>query len=126
MQRASMFASRVLRVPGSSRPAPSLFYYPGLTSQPFWSPSHAALQPWLSRLEEATPEITSEYMALRQANVPSDYEPEASEETQLHTGKEPWHWASLVDDLPHVDDRVQSLAATSQSWAIELAFSSQA
>ena len=32
----------------------------------------------------------------------------------------------VVDPHPNADDHVQSMEATSQSWAIELAFSSQA
>lgn len=99
MARAQLFASRVLRVPGTFRPAPSLFFYPGLTSRPWWRRDDI---PGLAALEAATPAITQEYLALRDSETgelpPSDYELESSDHGDgLHRGGSEWHWASLID-----------------------------
>lgn len=97
---ASLVASRLLRVKGAHRPAPSLFMYPGLTSKPWWC---AREDLGLQQLEAAVPAITAEYVALRDAATgalpPSDYEDLDSTDHGggLHRGKNEWHWASLID-----------------------------
>lgn len=98
MARANLLASRLLRVPGAWRPAPSLFFYPGLTSQPWHERDAAWAQPWIQSLEAATADILSEYMAVRDAGLPSDYEVDQSDHAgALHSGDTEWHWASLID-----------------------------
>ena len=94
---------RVCRVPGSHRPAPSLFSYPGLTARPWHSRDFAAFEPWVRQLEAATPAITEEYLALRASNAPSDYEPEAAD-GGLHEGPVEWHWSTLIDRGKRRDD----------------------
>ena len=97
-QRANLFASRVLRVPGAHRPNPSLFYYAGLTSQPWHARTACWAQPWITQLEAATEAIRTEYLALKSLDLPSDYEAEQSDHANaLHSGPQKWHWASLVD-----------------------------
>lgn len=98
MTRASLVAGRLLRVPGAFRPAPALFMYPGLTSKPWHDRDAEWAKAWLSTLEAATPAITEEYLALRDAGLPSDYVVEASDHAgELHEGQSEWHWASLID-----------------------------
>ena len=89
-----MISSRILRVAGVHRPSPSLLYYPGLTSQPWYSRDDIRFAPWLEDLEAAVPAISSEYE--RVCNEPSDYESDATH-SSLHTGESQWHWASLID-----------------------------
>ena len=111
--RAQLFASRVLRVPGAHRPAPSLFFYPGLTSKPWW---RAREDLGLAALEAATPAITAEYLALRDGNgalPPSNYEPEGADHGGgLHEGDSEWHWASLIDRGRRQEDMWQRCPQT--------------
>ena len=96
--RASLIASRVLRVAGTHRPAPSLFYYPGLTSKAWHERSATWAQPWIQQLEASTGAILEEYQALNSLNLPSDYEADQTDHASaLHTGAKKWHWASLID-----------------------------
>ena len=94
---------RVCTVPGSRRPSPSLFSYPGLTARPWHSRDFAAFEPWVRQLEAATPAITAEYLALRESNAPSDYEPESAD-GGLHDGPVEWHWSTLIDRGKRRDD----------------------
>ena len=95
---AELSLARVCRVPGSARPSPSLFSYPGLTARPWHSREFEAFAPWVQQLEAATPAITQEYLALRASNAPSDYVPEGTDHgQQLHTGPVDWHWSTLID-----------------------------
>ena len=112
--RAGLFASRVLRVPGAARPAPSLFYYPGLTSKPWHDRSAGWCAPWIDALEAATPAITQEYQKLRASGVPSDYEAEANDHATLHTGESEWHWASLIDRCRRRPDMWQRCPQTAK------------
>jgi len=93
--RAQLQMARVCRVPGAHRPAPSLFSYPGLSALPYHSRQAEPFARWVSRLEAATPEITEEYLRLREGGAPNDFEDSGSEEGALHSGG--WHWASLID-----------------------------
>jgi|TARA_B100000524_G_scaffold319586_2_gene199588 aspartyl/asparaginyl beta-hydroxylase (cupin superfamily) len=96
-EAAKLLMSRVCRVPGSRRPAPTLFHYPGLTARPTHSRDHLPFASWVRDLEAATPAIRAEYLRLHEQGRPSDYNPEDSDHgAGLHTGGE-WHWASLVD-----------------------------
>lgn len=92
MRRAALSGSRVCRVPGAHRPAPSLFHYLGLSASPFHRRESFE---WVQELEKATPRITEEFRAVR--HRPSDYDIEGTDHAAaLHTGGE-WHWASLID-----------------------------
>ena len=72
----------------AQRQAPSLFFLPGLAAKPLWD---ARQFKWLSELERLRPAILSEYLALREANIASDY---GAEDHKLHEGA--WQWHSLV------------------------------
>ena len=96
MRAAALVASRTLRVRGANRPAPTLFSYPGLTARPWHERDAAPFVDWVTELEAKTPKITEEYLRVRASGVPSDYEPEEGDHSQLHTGDE-WHWASFID-----------------------------
>lgn len=117
-KRANLVASRLLRVAGAHRPAPALMFYPGLTSKP-WHERDEPWASWLPELEAATPAITEEYLALREANLPSDYEHEASDhQAALHQGETEWHWASLIDRgtaRPKMQERCPKTMAALQS-----------
>jgi aspartyl/asparaginyl beta-hydroxylase (cupin superfamily) len=78
--------------PRAQRPAPSLFYCPGLTSRPQWDPS---LFPWAKPLAAATGELAAEAAALRARGHPSDYNLKQDEHT-LHSKTGKWEWHSLV------------------------------
>lgn len=95
--RAHLQAARMLRVAGANRPNPTLFYYPGLTSRPWYEREAHPFREWVHDLEAAVPDITQEYLTMRGAGKPSDYAPDATDhDGQLHTGGE-WHWGSLID-----------------------------
>lgn len=94
---AKLLMSRVCRVPGACRPAPSLFHYPGLTARPTHSRDDMPFASWVRDLEAATPAIRAEYLRLQEEGRPSDYHPEGSDhDAGLHSGGE-WHWSSLID-----------------------------
>ena len=97
MSRAALFASRVLRVKGAQRPAPTLFSYPGLCARPWHDRDAAPFAEWVHALEAKVPDITREYLQVRASGAPSDYSPEGSDhDSGLHTGGD-WHWASFID-----------------------------
>mmetsp|Transcript_24443 Transcript_24443/g.78874 ORF Transcript_24443/g.78874 Transcript_24443/m.78874 type:complete len:246 (-) Transcript_24443:325-1062(-) len=99
-RRAILQAARVCRIPGNKgRPNPTLFQYPGLNSRPWYAPESSAAFEWVRRLEAATADITAEYQALRAGGLPpSDYEASESDHgSDLHQGRESWHWASFID-----------------------------
>jgi aspartyl/asparaginyl beta-hydroxylase (cupin superfamily) len=87
---ATLVRSGMLRTTAAHRPAPSLFYYPGLTSRPRWDPETF---PWLRPLVSAVPEIAREYQGMK-AKVPSDYSLKKDEHT-LHGGGS-WDWHSFI------------------------------
>lgn len=96
--RAELVLSRVCRVRGAHRPAPTLFHYPGLSARPWYERTEATFCDWVPQLEAATPAITQEYLRIRESGRPSDYESESSDhDNGLHAGGQEWHWASLID-----------------------------
>mmetsp|Transcript_31904 Transcript_31904/g.61389 ORF Transcript_31904/g.61389 Transcript_31904/m.61389 type:complete len:251 (+) Transcript_31904:141-893(+) len=95
--RAQLALARVCRVPGANRPAPSLFFYPGLTAKPWYERDSPQFASWVRKLEESTAAIAREYDHLRELGRPSDYQPEGSDhDAGLHKGGE-WSWQSLID-----------------------------
>uniref|UniRef100_A0A7S0L7B5 Aspartyl/asparaginy/proline hydroxylase domain-containing protein n=1 Tax=Coccolithus braarudii TaxID=221442 RepID=A0A7S0L7B5_9EUKA len=96
-RRAQLALSRICRVPGATRPAPTLFHYPGLTARAWHERDDAPFVAWVKQLEAATPAITEEYLRLRESGRPSDYAPEESDHGGgLHEGGE-WDWQSFID-----------------------------
>mmetsp|Transcript_20142 Transcript_20142/g.56790 ORF Transcript_20142/g.56790 Transcript_20142/m.56790 type:complete len:245 (-) Transcript_20142:3-737(-) len=100
--RATLQAARVCRIPGNvARPNPSLFYYPGLNSRPWYDIDSSPQFGWVRKLEALTPHIAAEYCAMRNAPgglPPSDYEASASDHgSDLYQGQQSWHWASFID-----------------------------
>lgn len=102
---ANIFKSAVARtnVRGCYRPAPSLFYFPGLTSTPWHKPEDF---PFVKQLEENYSTILEEYLALEEESTDknmysrslrpeaeSDYKMKQSEH-KLHDGK--WDWFSYI------------------------------
>jgi aspartate beta-hydroxylase len=85
---ATIVQSAICRTSARIRPTPSLFFFPGLTSAPFWD---AQSFPWACELESATEEIRSEFLAMRAQGEPSDYAVGQDEHT-LHDGR--WDWLS--------------------------------
>lgn len=87
---AMIYRTGILRTQMAHRPSPTLFIYPGLTSQPWWD---RARFPWVSMLENSFQDIRDEYLALVEgADAPaSDYDPG---EHTLHQGE--WEWFSYV------------------------------
>eukprot|EP00301_Raphidiophrys_heterophryoidea_P019240 c4200_g1_i1.p1 GENE.c4200_g1_i1~~c4200_g1_i1.p1 ORF type:complete len:261 (+),score=56.90 c4200_g1_i1:51-785(+) len=90
--RSNIFQSAVCRTSVKYRPAPSLFYFPGLTQvHPFPNPSSFE---WTRLI---TPELMSsiknEFHALRASKVESDYIIGSSEHT-LHQGQ--WLWYNYI------------------------------
>ena len=75
--RAQLAMSRVCRVANAHRPAPALFYYPGLTSRPWHERTASWATPWVSQLEAATPAITSEFLNLLESGRQSGWPQEA-------------------------------------------------
>lgn len=98
--RANIFRSGVLRTAGADalrRPAPSLFAFLGLDSQPWHDvrggeAKAKARIPWVAELEEQTDAIREEYLAYKQ-NASSDYELK-NDEHSLHDGQ--WEWRSFI------------------------------
>jgi aspartyl/asparaginyl beta-hydroxylase (cupin superfamily) len=88
---ATLVRSGMCRTPGTGvhRPAPTLFFFPGLTSKAVWDPAQF---PFLRELTENIDSIEKEYEAVS-SSLPSDYAIKADEHT-LHKGN--WEWRSLV------------------------------
>ena len=86
---ATILQSAVCRTRVKSRPAPSLFYFPGLSSKPVWDTNQFS---WAPQLTSNYNTILSEYKTLRASRSGSDYV--TQEEHKLHTGK--WDWNSYI------------------------------
>jgi aspartate beta-hydroxylase len=98
---ANIFKSAICRTntSGIYRPAPSLFFFPGLKARPWW---RARDLPVARILEENFPAIREEYLALEEetqngyklkADAASDYAMKKSEHA-LHQGD--WDWVSYI------------------------------
>ena len=99
--RATLVAGRLLRVPGAHRPQPALLTYPGLTSRPWHERDAEWVRPWIGALEAATPAIRSEYEAIKQLELPSDYDVGASDHGgQSAEGCWARHWWMLLPGTP--------------------------
>jgi aspartyl/asparaginyl beta-hydroxylase (cupin superfamily) len=85
---ATIIKSGLCKTNVRHRPAPSMFFFPGITSSEFW-PKH--LFPFTEQLEDAFPIIYKEYQELKRKK-PSDYG--TDEASKLHTGQ--WDWHSYV------------------------------
>ncbi|RYY86877.1 aspartyl/asparaginyl beta-hydroxylase domain-containing protein [archaeon] len=85
---AKLLKSAILRTNVKHRPAPSLFYFPGLTSKAIWPTEH--FDQYCKLLSSNYDVILAEYKAI-QSKKGSDY---GVEEHKLHSGK--WDWHSYV------------------------------
>ena len=106
---ANIFRTGVLRTNARSvvRPAPSMFSFLGLRSQPWWSADEF---PWASELQEKTDVIREEYLRMEET-FPSDY----NEESSLHSGE--WEWRSMVKKGAFQDSFLSSAPETSAALA---------
>ena len=90
--KSTMLRTKIAR---HRRPAPSIFFYPGLESKPIWTEHfqnhHSEM---LKTLEKSFDVILEEYLSLRKGDIGpgSDYADE--EKNHLHTGE--WDWQSYV------------------------------
>ena len=93
MAAATLIKSAICRTSARHRPAPSLFYFPGLSSRPLFNPTDFAVSAAL-RANAAT--ILSEYQTLRAVSPASDYDTSGAEaDHTLHEGGK-WDWNSYV------------------------------
>merc|ERR1711967_123757 len=76
---------------GKARPKPTQFFFPGLASSAWHNPEEF---PWVQTLESNLEVIRKEYLALQSLNLPSDYQSDNEEHTNLHKGT--WLWHSYV------------------------------
>lgn len=86
---ATILQSAVCRTRVKHRPAPSLFYFPGLSSKAIIDPNQFS---WKAELESKYDVILEEYKSLRASKPGSDYV--TLEEHKLHSGK--WDWNSYI------------------------------
>lgn len=87
---ATVLQSAICRTKVRHRPAPSMFYFPGLTTDPVFAPNHF---PVTDVLEQNFDVILKEYKNLRASKIAgSDYL--SNDEHKLHSGK--WDWNSYV------------------------------
>ncbi len=86
---ATILQSGICRTKVRHRPAPSIFYFPGLTTNPVFSPEQF---PVSLELQKSFDGILKEYNALRTCSVNSDYV--TNEEHKLHAGS--WDWNSYM------------------------------
>lgn len=86
---ATILQSAVCRTRVKHRPAPSLFYFPGLSSKAVWDSKQF---PWAAELENNYDVILKEYHQLRSKHPGSDYV--TQEEHKLHAGR--WDWNSYI------------------------------
>lgn len=85
---ATLVQSAICRTKVGHRPCPSLFYFPGLNTQPVWKPDQFS---FTKQLEASYTDILTEYQQLRSMKMKSDY---GSDEQKLHSGQ--WDWHSYV------------------------------
>lgn len=85
---ANIFKTAVLRT-CKPRPSPSLFFLPGLASEPWHDSSQFS---WAQNLVENYKDICDEYTAVS-AKIKSDYQIE-QEHSKLHSGD--WDWHSFI------------------------------
>mmetsp|Transcript_14255 Transcript_14255/g.18684 ORF Transcript_14255/g.18684 Transcript_14255/m.18684 type:complete len:240 (+) Transcript_14255:200-919(+) len=82
---ATIVQSGLCKTTAKFRPTPTMFCFPGLSSQPFYKNTDF---PWIKGLEAAFQDIKNEYLQLRAQNLKSDYDPKSH---SLHQGQWEWH-----------------------------------
>jgi aspartyl/asparaginyl beta-hydroxylase (cupin superfamily) len=88
---ACLFQSAILRTKLVPRPAPSVFFYPGLNSKPIYDPSEFAFSEILKANEKS---LLQEYQKIVESRLPqSDYNLKPDEHS-LHEGE--WLWNSYI------------------------------
>jgi aspartyl/asparaginyl beta-hydroxylase (cupin superfamily) len=90
---ARLVAGKIMRTSASHRPAPSLFYYPGLNSQPFYNTENF---PFVRDFETNLKTIQTEYWSLRSAYGDRDDYIKADGEHTLNDGGK-WKWMNFVE-----------------------------
>ena len=90
---ARILASKVMRTTAYPRPAPSLFYFAGLSPTQPWHDSDKFS--FVRDFELNLPEIQKEYRALKKAYGDNDDYLVKDGEHTLNKGK--WHWMNFVE-----------------------------
>ena len=89
---ARIVASKMMRTSAYHRPAPSLFFFPGLESRPFHDASQFS---FTKDFEQNLDTIRAEYQALRSAYGERDDYVKSDGEHTLNEGK--WQWMNFVE-----------------------------
>ena len=86
-----LLTTKLVASTATPRPAPTLFYYPGLTAQPF---HNANLFGFARRVQDHTEMVKQEYTELRLKYKKNDYNESEKEHALLHGTM---HWMKLLD-----------------------------
>lgn len=93
-QQATILQSGMCRTIFRHRPAPSLFFFPGLTAKPVWDPYITPLNKITKALQACHDDLLQEYAHIRKLDS-SDYQMTKEEERmKLHHGE--WDWNSYI------------------------------
>jgi aspartyl/asparaginyl beta-hydroxylase (cupin superfamily) len=93
-QQATILKSGMCRTIFRHRPAPSLFFFPGLTAKPLWDPYAAPFDKITKALQASHDDLIAEYANIRKLEA-SDYIMSKQEvQTKLHHGE--WDWNSYI------------------------------
>lgn len=97
---AKLLKSAILRTNNLIRPYPTLFYFPGIRSHPFWDKYRSEFKT-ISILENNYQKIKDEYTGvLKHNNLENDYK-FTDHEKFLHQGN--WEWFSYISKGAKVD-----------------------
>lgn len=118
---ATLIRTGLLRTKAAHRPAPSLFIYPGLRSQPWWSlkdlPDQTAQG--IQSLWAQKDALLAEYDAFRRDALQSDYALQNGE-NKLHTGAWTWHSAVVKGKLQSAFALAAPITATALAQQSDL------
>ena len=89
---STIVRSAILKTTAAARPAPSLFTYPGLRSQPFWRVDDLPDGALIRAMFADRAQLLAEYRTLASASAAGDYALTPGE-TKLHKGTWTWHSA---------------------------------
>jgi hypothetical protein len=90
MGEAKIFASKILRTNVHHRPYPSLFFYPGLNTHPFYNPTDFK---FTKDFEENYHYIKQEYFQIKKHYGKEDYS-KLQDEHVLEEGE--WSWMNYI------------------------------
>ena len=89
---ARVLASKIMKTSAFHRPAPSLFYFPGLNSQPYHNPNDFS---FTKDFKQNLAVIQDEYWALRNAYGGRDDYIKNDGEHTLNMGE--WKWMNFIE-----------------------------